>query len=76
MSGLATKNGFEPRLDPNGTWSVFDTLSGMPATRSIVPICNLSQVKATDIARAMNRAPSNSPSRLHRYAIQGLPPIQ
>lgn len=69
-----TKTHYESRQESNGTWSVFDLRSGMPATQSLLPVCDLTELKANDIAMAMNRAPSVSPSRLHRYAIQGLPP--
>lgn len=74
MSDQMIKTNFESRQETDGTWSVFDLRSGMPATQSLLPVCDLSEVRAKDLASAMNRVPLVSPSRLHRYAIQGLPP--
>ena len=61
------------RREPNGTWTVFDTQSGNAAKLGNQSSVNLTEVDACELAAIFNRNTIGSASRLHRYAIQGLP---
>lgn len=61
------------RREMNGSWSVFETQSSKVAMPRFQPLSNLSKIDAQEMAALLNRSTVGVPSRLHRYAIQGLP---
>lgn len=73
MSGPAELLPYGYRLEVNDTWTVFDTHSGRVAELGFYRATNLSEFDAAELTAIFNRNTVGTASRLHRYAIQGLP---
>lgn len=61
------------RREMNGSWAVFETQSRSVAKPRFIPLLNLTEIDAEEVASVLNREAIGIPARLHRYAIQGLP---
>ncbi|HVK91837.1 MAG TPA: hypothetical protein VM468_10625 [Mycoplana sp.] len=64
---------YDHRVERNGTWTVFDTHSGKPAEMGRWQVTNLTEIDAVELTAVFNRNTVGFQTRLHRYAIQGLP---
>ncbi|MDR6759716.1 hypothetical protein J2Y48_005034 [Mycoplana sp. BE70] len=73
MIGAVDAFPYAHRPDQDGTWTVFDTRSGVTAARGFLPVMGLSETDAEGVAAILNRNTVGPASRLHRYAIQALP---
>ncbi|MCV3736096.1 hypothetical protein OCK02_07755 [Rhizobium sp. TRM96647] len=73
MTAVARPTPHGQRREPDGPWTVFDTGPDR-AERQRSPVALKSPgPDAGNPAPALSRDTAASPSRLHRYAIQGLP---
>lgn len=73
MTAVARPTPYGHRLESNGTWTVFDTGSGRAEGQRSPAAVKPSGLDATNPASTLSMDTAVSPSRLHRYAIQGLP---
>ena len=61
------------RADPDGTWTVFDIITGYPARIGCKQLTDLTEKNAAELTDMLNRIPVRDRWRLPRQAIQGLP---
>ncbi|MBD9371809.1 hypothetical protein IB238_04030 [Rhizobium sp. ARZ01] len=73
MIGPAELLPYGCRLETNDTWTVFDTHSGRAAELGFYRATNLSELDARELTAIFNRNTVGTPTRMPRYAIQGLP---
>ena len=55
MSGLRDELPYGHRREPDGTWTVFDTHSGVTAAPGFLPVIRLSEMDARGVATILNR---------------------
>lgn len=66
MIGPADAFPYSHRRERDGTWTIFDTRSGVTAAPGFLPVIRLSEVDAKEVATILNRNTVGTTSRLHR----------
>ncbi|TCU10441.1 hypothetical protein [Rhizobium sullae] len=65
---------YDRRAELDGTWTVFDVITGYPAMIGCKQLTELAEKNAAELTDMLNRIPVRDRWRLPRQATQGLPP--